>query len=120
MRPLRYSINITLDGCCDHRVIVPDEELHRRVIEKFGQADARLFGRATCELMEAGWRRPVPPGTRPDWMEAFARTIGAMKKYVGSSTLERVDRKRSSYAGIPARPHGSSSGSQARDCSRVA
>ena len=29
MRPLRYSINITLDGCCDHRAIVPDEELHR-------------------------------------------------------------------------------------------
>ena len=29
MRPLRYSISVTLDGCCDHRVIIPDEELHR-------------------------------------------------------------------------------------------
>jgi hypothetical protein len=29
MRPLRYSINVTLDGCCDHRAMVPDEELHR-------------------------------------------------------------------------------------------
>ena len=29
MRPLRYSINVTLDGCCDHRVDLADEELHR-------------------------------------------------------------------------------------------
>src|SRR5882757_10939274 len=33
MRPLRYSINITLDGCCDHRAIPADEELHRRAAE---------------------------------------------------------------------------------------
>ncbi|MCA1703304.1 MAG: deaminase, partial [Actinobacteria bacterium] len=24
MRPLRYSINVTLDGCCDHREMVAD------------------------------------------------------------------------------------------------
>jgi hypothetical protein len=29
MRPLRYSINVTLDGCCDHQVMIPDEESHR-------------------------------------------------------------------------------------------
>jgi len=29
MRPLRYSINVTLDGCCDHSVIPADEDLHR-------------------------------------------------------------------------------------------
>jgi len=29
MRPLRYSINVTLDGCCDHRAVFADEELHR-------------------------------------------------------------------------------------------
>jgi dihydrofolate reductase len=91
MRPLRYSINVTLDGCCDHRVMIPDEDLHRHAIENFEQADAVLLGRVTYEMMEAGWRWPVPPGTRPDWMEAFARTINASRKYVVSSTLERVD-----------------------------
>jgi dihydrofolate reductase len=55
------------------------------------QADALLFGRVTYEMMEAGWRRPAPRGARPDWMEPFARTIDAAKKYVVSSTLERVD-----------------------------
>jgi len=91
MRPLRYSINVTLDGCCDHRAMVPDEELHRHAAEIVGQADALLFGRVTYELMEAGWRRPAPPEARPEWTEPFARTIGAAKKYVVSSTLDRVD-----------------------------
>ena len=91
MRPLRYSINITLDGCCDHRVIVPDEDLHRHATEILAQADALLFGRVTYEMMEAAWRLPAPVGAWPDWMEAFARTIDAAKKYVVSSTLEHVD-----------------------------
>src|ERR687894_487503 len=91
MRPLRYSINVTLDGCCDHRVMIPDEDLHRHAAESLAQADALLFGRVTYEMMEAGWRQPVPAGARPDWMEDFARTIDAAKKYVVSSTLDRVD-----------------------------
>jgi dihydrofolate reductase len=91
MRPLRYSINVTLDGCCDHRGIIPDDEMHLHHANNLAQADALLFGRITYEMMEAGWRHPVPPGSRPDWMEPFARTIAAAKKYVVSSTLARVD-----------------------------
>ena len=88
---LRYSINVTLDGCCDHRVMPADEDLHRHAAENLERADAPLFGRVTYELMEAGWRSPAPRGARPDWMEPFARTINAAKKYVVSSTLDRVD-----------------------------
>ena len=95
MRPLRYSINVTLDGCCDHRAITPDEELHRRAAEGIARADALLFGRVTYEMMEAAWRPPAETGVRPewmaDWMEPFARRINAAKKYVVSSTLDRVD-----------------------------
>jgi dihydrofolate reductase len=94
MRPLRYSINVTLDGCCDHREGSPDEDLHRHAAENIAQADALLFGRVTYEMMEAAWR-PAATGVRPDWMadwmEPFARTIDAAKKYVVSSTLDRVD-----------------------------
>jgi hypothetical protein len=90
MRPLRYSINVTLDGCCDHREIPADEELHRNAAEKLAQADALLFGRVTYEMMEAAWRSPRT-GAMPDWTEPFARTMDAAKKYVVSSTLERVD-----------------------------
>jgi len=91
MRPLRYSINVTLDGCCDHRAIPADEELHRHSADTIGRADALLFGRVTYEMMEAAWRGPTEPGARPQWMEPFARTIDAAKKYVVSSTLHHVD-----------------------------
>jgi dihydrofolate reductase len=91
MRPLRYSINVTLDGCCDHRAVIADEALHRHAVETLTRADALLFGRVTYGMMEAAWRRPVPAGTRPDWMEPFGRTIDAARKYVVSSTLDRVD-----------------------------
>src|SRR5258708_30643397 len=90
MRPLRYSINVTLDGCCDHRVMVPDEDLHRHAVENLDQADALLFGRVTYEMMEAAWRSSVRTGARPDWMEPFARTIDAAKKHVGSRTVDRA------------------------------
>ena len=91
MRPLRYSINVTLDGCCDHRAGIADEDLHRHAVENVEWADALLFGRVTYEMMEAAWRLPAPTGAWPDWMLPFARTIDAAKKYVVSSTLERVD-----------------------------
>ena len=94
MQPLRYSINVTLDGCCDHRAGSTDEELHRYWAEKLAQADALLFGRVTFQMMEGAWRLPatgVTPDWMADWMEPFARTINAARKYVVSSTLEQVD-----------------------------
>ena len=95
MRPLRYSINVTLDGCCDHRAIIPDEDLHRHAAENLARTDALLFGRVTYEMMEAAWRAPARTGARPEWMqpwmEPFARTIDAAKKYVVSSTLATID-----------------------------
>src|SRR5215475_566664 len=95
MRPLRYSINVTLDGCCDHRAMFADEDIFRHAVENLDQADALLFGRVTYEMMEAAWRPPAGTGARPDWMEPwmepFARTIDAAKKHVVSSTLDRVD-----------------------------
>ena len=71
--------------------MIADEELHRHAAENLAQADALLFGRVTYEMMEAGWRRPALAGERPDWVEPFARTIDAAKKYVVSSTLDRVN-----------------------------
>ena len=90
MRPLRYSINVTLDGCCDHRAGIVDEELHRHAVENLNRADALIFGRVTYEMMESAFRSWVR-GAMADWMEPFARTIDAAKKYVVSSTLDRVD-----------------------------
>lgn len=91
MRPLRYSINITLDGCCDHRAGLADEELHRHAIDNLERADALLFGRVTYQMMEAAFRPSAQAAARPEWTNPFARTIDAAKKYVVSSSLDRVD-----------------------------
>ena len=99
MRPLLYSINVTLDGCVDHNAIPADEALqheqlratHRHATESIGRADALLFGRVTYQMMEEAWRLATRTMTPPDWTEPFARTIDAMKKYVVSNTLGRVD-----------------------------
>ena len=90
-RPLRYSINVTLDGCVDHTEGIANAELHQHHLENIARADALLFGRVIYTMMEEAWRPPASEVARPDWMEPFARTIDAAKKYVVSSTLEHVD-----------------------------
>jgi dihydrofolate reductase len=93
MRTLRYCINITVDGCVDHQAGVPSEAVHRYHAASLARADALIFGRVTYEMMEVAWR--WRSGKRPewmaDWMEPFSRTIDTCKKYVVSSTLDRVD-----------------------------
>lgn len=95
MRPVRYSINITLDGCCDHMAIIPDEALHHHAAAGIAQADALILGRVTYEMKESAWRPVAESGERPDWMPEwmvpFAHTIHGIKKYVVSSTLQQVD-----------------------------
>ena len=94
MRPLRYSINVTLDGCCDHQAVAPDEELHRHFADGLARADALLFGRVTYQMMESAWRQSSTgawPDWMADWMIPFAETIDQAKKYVVSSTLDHVD-----------------------------
>lgn len=95
MRPLRFSINLTLDGCYDHRAGIPDEELHRHAADNIARADALLLGRVIYQMMEEAWRAPARTGVGPEWMEPwmlpFAQTIDAAKKYVVSRTLDRVD-----------------------------
>jgi dihydrofolate reductase len=95
VRPLRYSINVTLDGCCHHEAgLPPDDESMRYWTAEMARADALLFGRVTYEMMESAWRRPAT-GTWPDWMGEwqipFAETIDGARKHVVSNTLSEVD-----------------------------
>jgi len=93
MQKLRYTINVTLDGCVDHRVGIADAELHRFHAQSLARADALLYGRVTYEMM-AVWR-DVAHGLAADWVEdwmvPFAQTIDRAKKHVVSGTLHSVD-----------------------------
>jgi dihydrofolate reductase len=94
MRPLRFSVNVTLDGCYDHRAGIADEDLHRNAAENIAKSDALLLGRVTYQMMEEAWRMPpsgIWPEWMPPWMQPFARTMDAAKKYVVSNTLKEVD-----------------------------
>ncbi|NQX11603.1 dihydrofolate reductase family protein [Microbacteriaceae bacterium VKM Ac-2855] len=95
MRPLRYSINITLDGCCHHEAgLPPDEESMRYWAEQMQRADALVLGRVTYGMMESAWRKPATGGW-PAWIDEqqlpFAEAIDRAKKYVVSSTLNEAD-----------------------------
>ncbi len=87
MRPLRYSINVTIDGCCDHRAGMADAELHAHHAANLMRADALLFGRLTYQMMEEAWRRP----TLDEEDEPFVRAINQARKYVVSNTLQQVE-----------------------------
>src|SRR4051812_50020523 len=91
MRPLRYAINVTLDGCCHHEAgLPPDEESMRYWTAEMERADALLFGRVTYEMMESAWRKPAT-GTWPDWMNEgevpFPETIDRARKTIVSGRL---------------------------------
>ncbi|HRH37824.1 MAG TPA: dihydrofolate reductase family protein [Flavobacteriales bacterium] len=90
MRPLRFSINVTLDGCYDHTVGIADEELHRNAMEYIAGCDALLFGRVTYGMMKDAWRLPVS-WPMPEWMLPFTKTIDAAKKYLVSSTVDTAE-----------------------------
>jgi len=95
MRPLRYAINVTLDGCVHHEAgLPPDEEFMRFWTAEMERSDAVIYGRVTYQMMESAWRRPVT-GVWPDWMREweipFAEAIDRTKKHVVSSTLSEVD-----------------------------
>lgn len=95
MQPLRYCINVTLDGCVHHEAGIVDEAMHRHHTETIARSDGIVLGRITYGMMEAGWRAVAESGKRPDgmpaWMFPFAEMIHAVKKYVVSSTLEHAD-----------------------------
>ena len=83
---LAFGINVTLDGCIDHRVGVADDEMHRYWTRVMDAAGAMLFGRTTYELMEDAWphvaRNPKAKPADRDW----ARKLEAKPKYVVSTT----------------------------------
>lgn len=89
-----YSINVTVDGCCDHRVGVISEELHRHHAENLARADGLIFGRTTYEMMEYAWRQPTEPrqqtesATPRDDLDSFVAAIELARKYLVSSTRE--------------------------------
>ena len=83
---LTFAINVTLDGCYDHRVGLADDELHRYFTELMDEAGAMLFGRVNYELMESAWPAVARDETAPRASREWARKLEAKPKYVVSAS----------------------------------
>jgi dihydrofolate reductase len=84
---LTFSINVTLDGCVDHREGIADDETHAFFTGLLDQSGAMLWGRVTYEMMEDYWPA-VARGdeTAPPALYEWAIKLDAKPKYVVSST----------------------------------
>ena len=50
---LTFALNVTLDGCCDHREMIADDAMLRYYTRLMDEAGDMLWGRTTCEMMES-------------------------------------------------------------------
>ena len=83
---LTFALNVTLDGCCDHREGVADAEMHRYWTRVMDAAGAMLFGRRTYELMEDAWPQVARDPKAATWSRDWAKKLEAKPKYVVSTT----------------------------------
>jgi len=91
MRNLVYVINITIDGCCDHTKITPDEDVHEYFTDLTRQAGLQVFGRKTYELMVPYWPDVAkdPSATKAD--KDFAQAFDSLDKVVFSRSLDSAE-----------------------------
>ncbi len=90
MRKIILSLNVTLDGFCDHTQVIANDESHRYALEQMSAVDALLFGRVTYQLFENYWPGVAAHGTATETGVALARRIDAIPKIVVSTTLKEV------------------------------
>jgi dihydrofolate reductase len=83
---LTFGLNVTLDGCCDHREMIADDELHDYFTQALGEGGAMLYGRTTYEMMEGYWPKVARDEKAPRAERDFARKLDAIPKYVASTT----------------------------------
>lgn len=90
MRKLIATINMTLDGFCDHTAMIADDEIHQHFNDVLRNAGTLLYGRTTYQLMESYWPSVVKNPTGNKAMDEFGVLIDDISKIVFSRTLETV------------------------------
>ncbi len=83
---LTFALNVTLDGCIDHRAGIVDDEMLDYFTHLMDGAGAMLFGRTTYELMESAWPAVARDEKSPRAMRDWAVKLEAKPKYVVSAS----------------------------------
>ncbi len=86
---LSASLNVTLDGCCDHTQVIADEEILGYATDLFKGAAGLLLGRVTYGLFCEHWPGVAASGSGPPGHVAFARELEEKPKFV-VSRMQRV------------------------------
>jgi dihydrofolate reductase len=91
MRNLIYAINITVDGCCDHTKMIPDEEIHEYFTHLMRDVDLLVFGRKTYQLMVPYWPDIAKNHSETKAENEFADTFDSINKIVFSQSLDNAE-----------------------------
>lgn len=91
MRKVIASLNMTLDGFCDHTGMIADEEIHEHYTDLLNDAETLLYGRTTYHLMQSYWPTVVKNPTGTKSMDDFALAIENISKVVFSHTMPDDD-----------------------------
>lgn len=90
MRKLIATINLTLDGFCDHTVMTADKDLHQHFSDLLRDSGVVLYGRITYQLMESYWPLVVEKPTGERSTDEFAVNLQRIPKLLFSRTLTGV------------------------------
>src|SRR6202790_2304381 len=93
MRKLIYTINVTIDGCCDHTKMVPDEEVLGYGAQLVRDAGLLVYGRKTYQLMVPYWPDIAKSQSETKADIEFAQTFVSIKKIVFSRSLASAEDK---------------------------
>lgn len=93
MRKLIAGMNMTLDGFCDHTVMIADAEIHQHYTEVLRNSGLLLYGRITYQLMESYWPMVARNPTGDPSTDEFAVVMDEIPKIVYSRSLKQVDWK---------------------------
>lgn len=85
MGSIHATMNLSVDGCCDHSCVIADDEFHERISDVFEPYSALLFGRTTYDLLHDYWPNVAPGGDATPGALRLARILDAKTKWVVTS-----------------------------------
>lgn len=91
MRTVKFGMNISLDGYCDHTSFNPAEDLHDYFTGMMEDVDLLFFGRVMYQLMFPYWSDVAKKQSGTDYENRFAERLTAIDKVVISRTLNSAE-----------------------------
>jgi dihydrofolate reductase len=93
MRTVTFSMNISIDGYCDHTIGNPDEALMDYFTGTMDDVDLFFFGRVIYQLMFPYWSDVARDQSGSAAENKFAQKMSSIDRVVVSRTLEHGDEK---------------------------